>query len=73
MFPTIVPGSDTPDGGWRRSTFCGGSGCVEIAFDGDTVAVRDSKRPDSPVLAYDRAEWHSFVLGVKAGQFDVPQ
>jgi hypothetical protein len=56
---------------WRRASFCTSSGCVEVASTGDTIAVRDSKDPDSPILTYDRAEWHAFVAGVKNGEFDV--
>jgi|tagenome__1003787_1003787.scaffolds.fasta_scaffold20975652_2 hypothetical protein len=60
---------DTPDLGFRRASFCGSSGCVEVAFDGDLVALRDSKRADSPVLVFDSEEWQAFLSGVKAGEF----
>ena len=71
IYTSTVPGAHTSDLSWRRSTFCASSGCVEIAVQGGLVAVRDSKRADSPVLTYDRDEWVSFVRGVKAGEFDV--
>jgi hypothetical protein len=44
---------------------------VEVAMTDGGIAVRDSKRPDSPVLSYDRDEWIAFVEGVKAGEFDL--
>jgi hypothetical protein len=57
---------------WRRSTFSGNQGnCVEVAElpDGGR-AVRDSKNPTGPVIAYTAAEWDAFLAGVKAGEFD---
>jgi hypothetical protein len=35
------------------------------------VAVRDSKDPDGPKLAFSHADWRAFVAGVKAGEFDL--
>ena len=58
---------------WRKSTFSGNQGgnCVEVAElpDGGR-AVRDSKNPTGPVIAYTAAEWDAFLAGVKAGEFD---
>jgi Domain of unknown function (DUF397) len=56
---------------WQRPTICASSSCVEVATIGDTIAIRDSKDPESPVLTYDRDEWQAFVAGVKAGEFDL--
>ena len=33
------------------------------------VAVRDSKDPDGPKLAFGLDEWLAFTAGVKAGEF----
>ena len=58
---------------WRKSTFSSGSGgnCVEVAElpDGGR-AVRHSKHPTGPAIAYTAAEWDAFLEGVKAGEFD---
>jgi predicted secreted Zn-dependent protease len=55
---------------WRRSSFSNNGTCVEIASLPDgSVAVRDSKNPNSPVLSFNAAEWSAFVDGVKAGEF----
>ncbi len=58
-------------GPFRKASFSEGVGnCVEVAhFEG--VAVRDSKDPEGPVLWYTRDEWTAFVMGVKAGEFDL--
>jgi Domain of unknown function (DUF397) len=55
---------------WRKSSWSGGNGnCVEAAANlPGIVAVRDSKDPDGPVLAFSTAEWRTFTAGVKAGQ-----
>ncbi|QFG22804.1 DUF397 domain-containing protein [Actinomadura sp. WMMB 499] len=41
---------------WRKSTYTGSNGgnCVELAGLPGTVAVRDSKDPDGPVLLLSR-------------------
>lgn len=56
---------------WRKSSYsaCNGA-CVEIAASGDHVAVRHSKAPVGPVIAYTQDEFRAFVEGAKAGEFD---
>ena len=58
---------------WRKSTRSGGNTdmCVEVAFVGGAIAVRDSKDATGPVLVFDQAEWDAFVGGVKDGEFDL--
>jgi hypothetical protein len=59
-------------GHFRRSSFCGEAGCVEVAAQptGD-ILVRDAKdhTPDAPVLRFSQEEWTAFVAGVQAGEF----
>ena len=58
--------------GFRRSSYCAGSACVEVAVLPDhSIALRDGKdaRPGAPVLLFDRTEWTAFVRGVQAGEF----
>jgi Domain of unknown function (DUF397) len=60
---------------WRKSSYSGGNGgaCVEVARNlPGAVAVRDSKDPDGPRLAFAPEEWTAFTAGVKAGDFDLP-
>jgi Domain of unknown function (DUF397) len=59
---------------WRKSSYSGGNGgaCVEVARNlPGAVAVRDSKDPDGPKLAFTPPEWAAFTAGVKAGEFDL--
>jgi hypothetical protein len=59
---------------WRKSSYSGNGGgnCVEVASNlPDIVAVRDSKNPDGPMLAWTREDWSEFVQGIKRGEFDL--
>jgi hypothetical protein len=57
---------------WRRPGKCAGeSTCVEVAFTGDQVLVRNSEAADGPITAFSRAEWAAFVAAVKNDEFDV--
>lgn len=55
---------------WRKSTYSGGGNCVEVAGGPAAVAVRDSKDPSVPPLAFRREEWAAFTGRVKHGQFN---
>jgi Domain of unknown function (DUF397) len=61
------------ESGWRRSTYCSNTTCVEVNVDGSAghVAVRDGKSPALPLI-FDFDEWRAFVSGVKSGEFDPP-
>jgi hypothetical protein len=55
---------------WRKATRSTGNGgnCVEVASNlPRIVAVRDSKDPGGPALAFTPAEWRAFTAGLKAG------
>ena len=59
---------------WRKSSYSGttGGNCVEVAQNlPGAVAMRDSKDPDGPKLAFGLDEWLAFTAGVKAGEFDL--
>lgn len=46
----------------------GGNNCVEVATNLlSLVAVRDSKNPSGPVLAFFPAAWNDFLTGVRNG------
>src|SRR6266496_6207744 len=59
---------------WRKSSRSGNNqpNCVEVAFIGDTVLVRDSKDPDGAVLRFTRSEWDAFLGGVRNREFELP-
>jgi hypothetical protein len=57
---------------WRKSTHSCVNGCVEVAFLGDKVGVRDSKDRIGAVLVFDFFEWQAFIVGVRAGEFEFP-
>ena len=49
---------------WRKSSYSegGASNCLETADGlGDTVPVRDSKRPEGDILLFSRDAWSRFL------------
>ncbi len=58
---------------WRKSTRSSPScdNCVEVAFVGGAIAVRDSKNPSAGFLVFTPDEWDAFVDGTKDGEFDL--
>lgn len=65
---------DLSGAAWRkaaRSTDNGGA-CVEVAGLRTFIAVRDSKDPHGPHLAYSRDTWTAFARRVKSGELDAP-
>lgn len=65
--------SDLPRVSWRkssRSSVGGGGDCVEVAELRDRVAMRDSKNPAGPVLAFPRVQWRAFLGSLRASDFD---
>jgi len=52
---------------WRKSSYSGSNGgaCVEVGTAGLAVAVRDSKDPDGPLLAFAVDTWKAFAEQVK--------
>jgi hypothetical protein len=56
---------------WRKSTYSVQTDCVEVAFHGGHVALRDSKDRQGPVLVFTPSEWAAFLGGVRDGEFDL--
>lgn len=53
---------------WRKSSYSSSSGgaCVEVARNlPSLVALRDSKDPEGPALAFTSAGWQEFISAVK--------
>jgi hypothetical protein len=57
---------------FRKSSFSGPNGCVEVAVQDDGVAVRDSRNRDGAVLQFSHRDWVAFLRGVEAGEFELP-
>jgi hypothetical protein len=68
---------DLSGAAWRKSSYSGGNGgqCVELAATSrqngaePICAVRDSKDPHGPVLAFGQRQWQQFTANVKVGKF----
>lgn len=55
---------------WRKSSCSGETNCVQVTAVGDHVLVAHT-RDLLHLVAFTRPEWHAFIEGVKAGEFDV--
>jgi hypothetical protein len=56
---------------WRKARRSMGNGnCVEVALANGGVAVRDSKNPVGPMLAYSAESWRAFTHHAQLGHFD---
>ena len=53
---------------WRTSSYSGSNGgnCIQVAATFHAIAVRDSKDPHGPVLAFSPQQWKRFAGQVKA-------
>ncbi|MER7787332.1 DUF397 domain-containing protein [Streptomyces sp. NPDC097640] len=63
------PDLDLTAAQWRSSSQ--GVGDVEIAFVEGYIAMRHGRRPQDPALIFSPAEWRAFVIGARAGEFDL--
>jgi len=55
---------DFADAVWRKSSRSSGannSNCVEVAFSGPVVGVRDSKNTAAGILAFPESSWAAFL------------
>jgi hypothetical protein len=58
------------DHAWIRSSRCVSGGCVEVTLSqSGAVLVRNSMRPDGPVLGFSAEGWTRFMAALKAGEF----
>jgi hypothetical protein len=56
---------------WFKSSKSGPNcdNCVEVAFVGDGVGVRDSKDKTGPAFLVGNQSWRNFVRGVRTNSF----
>ena len=69
--------TDLSGAAWRKSSRSNGgygdqTDCVEVAGLPGRVAMRDSKDPAGPVLAFTPVEWQVFLGGIRSGKFGCP-
>ncbi|GAA3292151.1 DUF397 domain-containing protein [Dactylosporangium vinaceum] len=50
---------------WRKSSKSSAGACVEVAVEGESAFVRDSRDPDGPVLTFSVAAFRAFVTGLR--------
>jgi hypothetical protein len=50
---------------WRKSTRSNSGGCVEMALSNQVVLLRDSKRPEGPVLSVSPGVWAALLARVR--------
>ena len=46
--------------------------CVDVTFADDRIHVRNTRQPNL-VHTFTVEEWEAFLLGVRAGEFDLPE
>jgi Domain of unknown function (DUF397) len=63
--PFVKPSEMT----WRKSSFCQGGACAEVAREGDEVLLRSTRAPGD-VVRLTVAEWQALVRGIEAREFD---
>jgi len=56
--------------GWHKATFSSGNGgaCIETGNTGSGVAVRYSKDPEGPKLAFTPQTWREFTRSIKTSK-----
>jgi hypothetical protein len=67
-----LTGSEQMNAVWIRSSLSFSNGnCVEVTeLPGGSVAVRNSRDPEGPVLKFTPGEWDAFLGGARLGEFD---
>jgi Domain of unknown function (DUF397) len=63
---------DVSGADWRKSSHSAEGNCVEVAFLGDRVAIRNSNDRQGPMLVFSSADWRSFLKSVRDREFDLP-
>ncbi|MDQ2881520.1 MAG: DUF397 domain-containing protein [Actinomycetota bacterium] len=66
-----MPALDLSGARWRKSSrSTDQANCVEVAFAGPVVALRDSKNPTGGVLAIPPHAWRAFTTALRTNEFD---
>ena len=68
---SMGPGTDLGSAAWRKASRSNNGGnCVEAAPARTAIAVRDSKDPYGPKLAFPSRQWAAFARRIQRG--DLP-
>jgi len=62
------PGTHPTQSAWRRSSYCQGGECAEIASLHGMVVLRSSTAP-SDVVRYTAEEWQALVRAIRSDEF----
>lgn len=56
---------------WIKSSHCDTGACAQVARakSQDVVFLRNSTDPNGPMLKFTSAEWTSFILDMRSGDF----
>jgi hypothetical protein len=54
---------------WRKSSYCAGGECAEIAKDGEIILMRSTNAP-RVVVKYTPEEYRALKLAIQSGEFD---
>lgn len=61
-----MPALDWAEASWRKSSYSSDkANCVEVAFNGPQVGVRDSKDLNGEFLTFPANSWSSFVKSLE--------
>jgi hypothetical protein len=55
---------------WKKSSYSANGDCVEVAFAGAYVLVRDTKNRQGAVLRFTVGEWDAFLKEARTGRLD---
>jgi hypothetical protein len=56
---------------WKKSSYSVNGDCVEVAFSGAYVLVRDTKNRQGAVLRFTAGDWDAFLKEVRAGRLNI--
>ena len=62
-------GCESPEKGWRKSSFSDSNDCVEVLVSDAAVLVRNTRDRSIPALRFGSDQWSSFLVGVRGGDF----
>jgi hypothetical protein len=59
--------------GYKKSSFSGNGGCVEVKKLKNGAKLRDTKDRSKPAHEYSREDWELLLDAVRGGAYDLPE